>query len=179
MKTNAKVDNKYLIVLKGTSCSGKSTFSKKILDYADFELLSSDDIAENIFGLKNQPNTREVFEYLNDKLLRDIKEEKNIIIDATTLLARYDKFYSKAAAKKDYIKVCVCFDLDNESLEHNIQKRHKEKWSHMDIEKIRDIVNRQKKSFTLPDYTYYDKIYYIKCNDDFQSVLGEFYEDIL
>lgn len=169
----------YLIVLKGTSCSGKSTFSRKLLTYAEFELLSSDDIAENVFNLHNQPNTKEVFEYLNDKLLKSIKEEKNIIIDATTLLERYDKFYSKAAAKKDYIKVCVCFDLDNESLEHNIQKRHQEKWSHMDIEKIRDIVNRQKKSFTYPDYKYYDKIYFIKNNNDFESVFDEFCEDIL
>ena len=50
----------FLIILKGVSCSGKSSFSNKIINkFDDLIYLSSDKIAEDVFNLYNQPNTKE------------------------------------------------------------------------------------------------------------------------
>lgn len=167
------MDKKFLIVLKGTSCSGKSTLSNKIIEKIKITYLSSDAIAENVFNLHNKPNTKEVFKYLNERLYEAINKNENILIDATTLLTRYDTFYNNAVKGKGYETICICFDLDKKSLENNIIARQKNKWSHMSIEEIKEIVYRQKKSLNLPTDGVYNKVFYVKNNDSINKVFDE------
>ena len=72
------------LVLVGIPGSGKSTFCKKIIETENFIIESSDNIRE-LYNLWGPENNKEVFKLLYEKTLKDLKNDCNVIYDATNI----------------------------------------------------------------------------------------------
>jgi predicted kinase len=76
-----------LIMLIGLPGSGKSYWSKKyIQENPDTILVSSDSIREEVFGdVNDQSHNGEVFNIVHQRVVAAIKNERDVILDATNL----------------------------------------------------------------------------------------------
>lgn len=73
----------------GLPGSGKTTFSNKM---KNVEVISSDDIRKEVFNNENfQGNNKLVFQEMEQRTLKELKENKNVIYDATNLSSKRRK----------------------------------------------------------------------------------------
>ena len=144
----------FVIILKGVSCSGKSSFAKMLKEQMpDLVILSADKIAKEEFGIINKPNTQEVYDKLTTYYISAVKNNKSILIDATTTKNEYELHYLKLLeeyAKTEYLTIFVNFYLRPKEINKNINKKQKTEWSHMTIDQIKSVVNKQKKEYEKP-----------------------------
>lgn len=75
-------------ILIGFPASGKTTYAEK-LKSDDTVILSSDLIRKELYGDESiQGNPKEVFDILYDRMKVNLKDGKNIVIDATNICKR-------------------------------------------------------------------------------------------
>ena len=82
-----------LIVLVGIPGSGKSSYAKKYCkDNPNVVHLSSDAIREELYGsAENNEHNDQVFQVMEERTIKALKEGKDVIYDATNLKKRYRK----------------------------------------------------------------------------------------
>lgn len=111
-----------LILLIGTSGSGKSTFAKK--NFQPYEILSSDVCRGLVSNDENsQEATSDAFDILKNIATRRLARGKLTVIDATNLQSEARKPYLDLAREYHCFLVAIIFDIPEKiCLEHN-QKR--------------------------------------------------------
>ena len=119
---------KIIIVLCGTSKSGKTTYRNSIKN--KYTIINSDTIRLQLTGttaLTNKEN--EVWSIFNSQKKLALSKEENIILDAChiTPQARWHAIQDT----NGYIKICILFDISLKT----IKERTKEKWA-IDMWKI-------------------------------------------
>lgn len=80
------MDKPKMILMCGLSGSGKSTISKELALKYNAVILSTDAIREEIYGNPEcQDNPEKIFGILRNRIRRNLKNDRNIIVDATNL----------------------------------------------------------------------------------------------
>lgn len=123
-----------IYVLVGLPGSGKSTWTKDFLAKSDkdFVVLSTDDIIEAIAKAKNSTYNQVIMSSRDeaDKQMKRnassaLSARKNIIWDQTNLGAnKRRKILSQVP--KEYYKVAVVFEVDEQELQNRLNKREAE-----------------------------------------------------
>lgn len=104
-------NQKVVIILCGPPASGKSTWVKK---YGNFEILSRDNVRDNLFGKKYSPNkSRENSVTYVYNILRDAKvfKDKDLIVDKTQCNEAHFKDEIKYFEEKGYFIWVKFFDV--------------------------------------------------------------------
>ena len=78
------MSNLKCVVLVGIPGSGKSTYSKNLIEKENYIIESSDNIRE-LYNIWGPEHNKKVFTILYEKILNDIKNGNSIIYDATNI----------------------------------------------------------------------------------------------
>lgn len=116
-----------IIVLVGLPASGKSTWANIYVENRENTiLLSSDKIREELFGDEaTQGDPKKVFALLETRLIKNIKEGKNVVVDATSINRWERKNYIEIAKDFNAIPVAVIFDTPVEECKRRNQGRER------------------------------------------------------
>lgn len=75
-----------LFMMIGLPASGKSTLAEQIAKSEDAEIVSSDNIRKELYGDENiQGDNNKVFRILQERIINGLKNNKNMIYDATNI----------------------------------------------------------------------------------------------
>ena len=75
-----------LFMMIGLPASGKSTLAEQISKSEDAEIVSSDNIRKELYGNENiQGDSNEVFKTVENRIINGLKNNKNMIYDATNI----------------------------------------------------------------------------------------------
>ena len=75
-----------LFLMIGLPASGKSTLAEQIAKSEDAEIVSSDNIRKELYGDENiQGDNNKVFRILQERIINGLKNNKNMIYDATNI----------------------------------------------------------------------------------------------
>lgn len=164
--------------LKGVSASGKSFWANVIEKETSACYLSSDKIAEEVFGIKDGKNGPEVFKELNRQAIVALENKKDIIVDATNLGYKKQLFWMDCAKKFNTNIVCVYFNLCEVDFKYNLKKRHEGKWNFMSLEEVYHIAYGQKKFLQAPCEKDFYKIIEVKKNFTYNEIAHEIHSII-
>lgn len=97
----------YFFMMVGLPYSGKSELAMKLRKEHNAVIHSSDAIREEILGdIQNQDCNARVFEVLQDRVKRDLRDGKNVIYDATNINYKRRKAFLDELKNISCIKVC-------------------------------------------------------------------------
>lgn len=106
-----------LIMMIGCPASGKSTIAKEISKSFPFEILSADEIREELTGsVEDQHKNKEVFDLLYKRLKERLKEGKNVILDNTNINKKYRSIVFDCIKDIDCTKIAYLCSKDEEDL---------------------------------------------------------------
>ena len=112
-----------LNIMIGIPGSGKSNYAKKCLINDNTEYLSSDDIRIELYGFEDQTHNDVVFETMKKRTINALREDKDIIYDATNLSKkRRSSIISEARKLSAQINAYLCCTPINIILERNITR---------------------------------------------------------
>lgn len=112
------------IMLIGLPASGKSTFSKELKEEReDVVIHSSDELREELFNDENnQNNNGELFNELTKRMMRDLRNDKHIVMDATNVSRKRRKALL-TQLPKEVRKIAIYIATDyNETLRRNNER---------------------------------------------------------
>lgn len=164
-----------IIILKGVSCSGKSTLAKKLKKEYNAEILSSDEIKIEIgfTDIKNEPI---VFSEIEKRATALLKKKVSVIIDTTNLSRKKTSRWVCLAKKHNAKTICVFINPSDEQLYKNMLARQNFEWKHYHIKKIQRIITGMKDKMTVPTLCdEFDEIILINNEDKSKS---KFYNKI-
>lgn len=110
------------IMIVGLPASGKSSLAESISKNEDAVILSSDSIREELFGSRRiQIDNSRVFNEMNNRTLRHLKNGKNVLYDATNINSNRRKRLLKTIPNNVYKKciyMCIskhkCVEMDSQ-----------------------------------------------------------------
>ena len=112
-----------LNIMIGIPGSGKSNYAKKCLINDNTEYLSSDGIRIELYGFEEQTHNDVVFETMKKRTLNALREDKDVIYDATNLSKkRRSGIISEACKLSAQINAYLCCTPINIILERNITR---------------------------------------------------------
>jgi len=122
-----KIMNNVLYITVGLPGSGKSTYAKNFINGKDIEYLSSDELRA-VFGKDetDQTVTSTVFGHIKKKVDEFLKNDKNVLVDATNVNRRDRSDYINTAKKYGVKVVVFVFKMDRNGLIARNQKRGQE-----------------------------------------------------
>lgn len=122
----------FLIGLPG---SGKSTFAKKIAKDNFAVILSSDNIRKELFGYENQDNNGKVFEVMNNRAIELLKNNIDVVYDATNLNEKKRRtIISRAKNVESKIVAYLCCTQIDKILERNLTRTERKiPWEKLEL----------------------------------------------
>ena len=113
-----------LYIMVGLPGSGKSTYAKEFIKDQQVEYLSSDSLRA-VFG-KNESDqsvTPKVFGHIKTKVDEYLRDNKNVLVDATSVNRKERSDYIKTAKKYGAKVVAIVFKMDRQGLIERNKKR--------------------------------------------------------
>ena len=113
-----------LYIMVGLPGSGKSTYAKEFIKDQQVEYLSSDSLRA-VFG-KNESDqsvTPKVFGHIKTKVDEYLRDNKNVLVDATNVNRKERNDYINTAKKYNSKVVAVVFKMDRNGLIARNKKR--------------------------------------------------------
>lgn len=169
-----------LKMLVGLSASGKSTYATEKMIKEGFVIHSSDSIRMELFNqldnelmeLKDRNDRNEkVFDTLNKRVIKDLKDGRNVIYDATNLSTKRRIAFLTNLNKIECEKECLIFNVPFEECVKNDLNRLKQ------IQVGRNVIKKQRESFNVPYYNEgWDRIELIRNNYRMEYTLS--YQDL-
>lgn len=145
--------NNRLTILIGLPASGKTTYTKNLYYDEQTIVLSSDSIREELFGYRNQEQNGLVFETMNKRCKKALKDGFHVVYDATNINRKRRKALINEMRKYCISVTSMCFVCDfNTILERNKCRNKEEQIPEEDLLKML-------KNFQVPLFEEgYDKI---------------------
>lgn len=112
-----------IIMLIGIPGSGKTTYSKELSNKYDAKVVSTDKVRQTFVGI----DEKEVFPTVYRLCIEEIKEGKNVILDATHITPKVRKRSFDALDEYGvlYEKVAVFIDTSIEECARRVEQRNK------------------------------------------------------
>ena len=119
--------NNTLYITVGLPGSGKSTYVKNFIKDKDIEYLSSDSLRA-VYGKseEDQTVTPLVFGHIKRKVDEFLKDDKNVLVDATSVNRKERSDYINTAKKYGAKVVAIVFKMDRQGLIDRNKKRGEE-----------------------------------------------------
>ena len=116
-----------LYITVGLPGSGKSTYVKNFIKNKDIEYLSSDSLRA-VYGKseEDQTVTPLVFGHIKRKVDEFLKDDKNVLVDATSVNRKERSDYINTAKKYGAKVVVIVFKMDRQGLIDRNKKRGEE-----------------------------------------------------
>lgn len=154
---------KSLYIMKGVSCSGKSTYAKMLSEKTGAIIISSDAISlENNQSIKKR-NGSFVFQIMEERARKFLKSGESIIIDATNLSKKRTTFWSLVGHSCGADVICVFLNPSDDLLTSNIKKRAEGIWKPLGLKKTKAIVSSQRTALNVPSICdKYERIIYVQ-----------------
>jgi predicted kinase len=113
-----------LYIMVGLPGSGKSTYAKEFIKDQQVEYLSSDSLRA-VFGKdeSDQSVTPKVFGHIKTKVDEYLRDNKNVLVDATNVNRKERNDYINTAKKYNSKVVAVVFKMDRNGLIARNKKR--------------------------------------------------------
>ena len=113
--------NLYMMV--GLPGSGKTSYAKTIENAV---VLSSDEIRESLFGdCNDQKHNNELFSYIHKQLIKNLKDNKDVVMDATNI-SKKRRIHLLKQIPKDVKKHCIVMATPYEDcLKRNFERERK------------------------------------------------------
>ena len=139
-----------LIMLVGLAGSGKSTYAKE--NFSNCIILSSDSIREELYGDASiQGDNNKIFNILHSRAVKNLKEGKDIVYDATNLSMKRRMSFLKQINHLVDEKCCYVFITPYEECIHRQTLRERKVPA--------EVIMHQLKQFQCPDfYEGWDKV---------------------
>lgn len=158
------------IMTVGLPASGKSTFSETFSKRNDYKIHSSDSLRKELWGDESkQGDNNLLFQELQKRIHTDLKNNNNVIFDATNLNSKKRKsFLSQIRSIKDIYCSVYVFATSVEKCVENNSKRERFVPEH--------VIERMWKSFNFPLYSEgWDEIKVIKLFHE-QKEIGDLFK---
>ena len=159
----------YLTV--GISASGKSTFTKHILDSIQAVEVNADNIRAELGDISDQSNNKKVFEILDERVNQYLAGGYNVIISNTNLNFFTIEDYHR---KYPFNKICVFILMDSKNPELCKERIHNDTSNGIKRSKVPDeIVDKQFEKFEkflkdLSNAEKNDNITFLSVNEKFE-----------
>lgn len=140
-----------LIVMCGLQCSGKSTKAKELSKEENAQIISSDEIREELAREQNKENIFEVdnnlvFDTVYKRINQNLSDGINVIFDATnTTIKMRRQIFERV--KVECVKICYIMNTPYEECLDRLRERNK-KGPYIP----EDVLERYYKSFEIPFY---------------------------
>lgn len=169
-----------LILMKGISCSSKSTVANELKAKYNATILSSDDIRDEL-GIDYKTN--DVFKIIDDRASTLLSNGSSVIIDATNLTMKKHRRYKELAKKCKVPLYCHYIITHSDIWENYAKKRIETKWTHLNMNDMYDIRQNMYLALSSPMKSEFDKIIYhitdIKIEEDFIKEFKDYYNNNL
>lgn len=97
-----------LFMMIGIPASGKTSLAEQIAKSEDAEIVSSDNIRKELYGDENiQGDNNKVFRILQDRVVKGLKANKNMIYDATNISYKTRMAFLQRIKKIEVEKVAI------------------------------------------------------------------------
>lgn len=107
----------------GIAGCGKSTYARK--HFGNAEIISSDEIRKEFYGSEEiQTNPKKVFAEVHRRIKTAIENDKDVVVDATNLKAKYRKSIIEIAIGCEVIAVYLDTELQT-AINRNAQRKRK------------------------------------------------------
>ncbi|MBN2693194.1 AAA family ATPase [bacterium] len=117
-----KIPELSLVLLVGTSSSGKSSFANRF--FKSYEVVSSDYYRAIVSNNENnQKATKDAFELLHYTVAKRLKNALLTVVDATNLFAKDRLALLKIAKRYHFLPVAIVFNIDPKICEERDKKR--------------------------------------------------------
>lgn len=131
------------VMLCGLPGSGKSYEAKK---YKETHLILSSDVLREELNITEQNKEAHniVFNELNNRLINSLKENKNVVYDATNLHSKYRiNLINNISKFNPYKRIVVVATTFNQCVENNNNRKNKVP---------NDVITRMLRNFSMPQY---------------------------
>lgn len=134
-----------LYMMIGLPASGKSTLAEEISKSEDAEIVSSDNIRKELYGNENiQGDNNKVFRILQERIINGLKNNKNMIYDATNISYKTRMAFLQRLNKLDVEKIAIMVATPyEECLIRNEQRKRKVP---------EEVIKRMYYNFYVPQY---------------------------
>lgn len=134
-----------LIMMVGVAGSGKSTLAKNLAASIGAEIVSSDAVRGELYGDEScQANHAKVFEVVHNRIRSLLKENKDVIYDATNLSCKRRMNFLKDIGALAREKTCMVVVTTPEDIEERMKLR--------DRKVPMEVVHKQLCQFQCPNY---------------------------
>ena len=97
-----------LFMMIGIPASGKTSLAEQIAKLEDAEIVSSDSIRKELYGDENiQGDNNKVFRILQDRIVKGLKSNKNMIYDATNISYKTRMAFLQRIRKLEVEKIAI------------------------------------------------------------------------
>ena len=97
-----------LFMMIGIPASGKTSLAEQIAKSEDAEIVSSDSIRKELYGDESiQGDSNKVFRILQDRVVKGLNENKNMIYDATNISYRTRMAFLQRIRKLEVEKIAI------------------------------------------------------------------------
>lgn len=138
-----------VFIMKGISCSGKSTYAQKLSQDENAIIISSDEIGIEL-GLENEPNPPEVFNIMEQRASEYLRKGFNIILDSTNLTKKKTNRWVQLARRFKAKAICVFVNIDDEQLNKQMKERINTRWKTKSMKDMENIKFRMKTILQVP-----------------------------
>lgn len=134
-----------LFLMIGLPASGKSTLAEQIAKSEDAEIVSSDNIRKELYGDENiQGDNNKVFRILQERIINGLKNNKNMIYDATNISYKTRIAFLQRLNKLEVEKIAIMVATPYEDcLIRNAQRERKVP---------EEVIKRMYNNFYVPQY---------------------------
>ena len=134
-----------LFLMIGLPASGKSTLAEQIAKSEDAEIVSSDNIRKELYGDENiQGDNNKVFRILQERIINGLKNNKNMIYDATNISYKTRMAFLQRLNKLEVEKIAIMVATPYEDcLIRNAQRERKVP---------EEVIKRMYYNFYVPQY---------------------------
>lgn len=134
-----------LFMMIGLPASGKSTLAEQISKSEDAEIVSSDNIRKELYGDENiQGDNNKVFRILQERIINGLKNNKNMIYDATNISYKTRMAFLQRLNKLEVEKIAIMVAIPYEDcLIRNSQRERKVP---------EEVIKRMYYNFYVPQY---------------------------
>lgn len=134
-----------LFMMIGIPASGKTSLAEQIAKSEDAEIVSSDNIRKELYGDENiQGDNNKVFRILQERIINGLKNNKNMIYDATNISYKTRMAFLQRLNKLEVEKIAVMVATPYEDcLIRNAQRERKVP---------EEVIKRMYNNFYVPQY---------------------------
>lgn len=147
----------YLILMKGISCSSKSTLVPVLEDKYKAKVLSSDTLRQEL-NLSDTDSS--VFKIITNKIHEYLSSGISVIVDATNLTAKKHNHYKAIANKHKASLICHYVITHTDLWERNAKNRIDTLWHDYSMDRMFEIRQSMYQALRFPTSNIFDEIHY-------------------